>query len=83
MPQGEQGDVENKVARFVEEEDHAKQKQQVVVAGKHVLGAQIQKRPGRGAVQVLHIACILGGDVVTPGDGCGGHQQQDGNAAQS
>ena len=45
----EQADVENDVLQFVEEENHTDQKRQVIVAGDHVLGAEVKKRGNRGA----------------------------------
>ncbi len=39
-----QADVQSDIAHFVEEENHAKQKQQVIVTGHHVLRAKVDKR---------------------------------------
>ena len=44
MPDGEQGHVDPDVLHPVEEEDHAEQEQDVVVARHHVLGAEIDER---------------------------------------
>jgi hypothetical protein len=39
-----QRDVGTDVAQSIEKEDHAKEKEQVIVSGDHVLGAKIHKR---------------------------------------
>ena len=49
----EQADVEDDVLQPVEKEDHADQEQQVVVAGDHVLGAEVHERPDGRAVDRL------------------------------
>ena len=49
----EQADVEHHVLEPVEKEDDADEKQQVVVAGHHVLGAEIHERRNRGPIDVL------------------------------
>ena len=48
----------------VEEEDDADQEQQVVVAGDHVLGAEVHQRADRGPVQPLQEHRILAGDAM-------------------
>ena len=50
MPQRECRDEVNDVSKTGEEEDHAEQEEQVVVAGDHVLGTQpdvVEDPPGR------------------------------------
>lgn len=44
VPDGEQADVQPDIAHSVEKENHAKQKQQVIVTGHHVLRAKVDKR---------------------------------------
>src|SRR3989304_4456229 len=53
VPQREQADVQQHVLQTIEEEDHPHQKQQMVVARHHVLGAQVHERPDRRAVDRL------------------------------
>src|SRR5687767_14957103 len=50
VPNGEEADIKKDILQPVEEEDHADQKQQVIVAGHHVLGAEVHQGPDRGAV---------------------------------
>ena len=49
----EQTDVEDNILQPVEEKDDPDQKQQMVVAGHHMLRTQIQKRTGRRSVDRL------------------------------
>ena len=64
MPDREQADVGDDVLQPVEKEDHADQEQQVVVAGHHVLGAQVQKRPDGASLQPLEEHGVLPGHAV-------------------
>ena len=48
----------------IEVEDDAGQEQEVVVAGHHVLGAEVQQRPNRETVDRLEQPCISFGDAV-------------------
>ncbi len=63
-PEREQADVEQHVLQPVEEEDDADQEQQVVVAGDHVLGAQVHQRADRLAVEPLQEHRVLAGHAV-------------------
>ena len=53
VPDGEQADVLNNVLQLVEEEDHAHEKEQVVVSGHHVFGTQIHEWTNGPALQPL------------------------------
>ena len=50
MAQREEADVQHDVLQLVQEENHANEKHQMVVAGHHVLGAEIEKWPDGGAL---------------------------------
>ena len=52
------------VLQPVEEEDHAEQEQDVVVAGHHVLGAEIDERQQMDAGDLLDVALVALGDGV-------------------
>ena len=58
-PMREQADVLDDVLEPVEEEDHADQEQQMVVAGDHVLGAEIHQRADRAAIEPLQEHRVL------------------------
>ena len=60
----EQADVQHDVLQPVEEEDHADQEQQVVVAGHHVLGAEVHQRTDGAALQPLQEDRVLAGHTV-------------------
>ena len=60
---GEASDIDGDVSQAVKEEDHAEEKQQVIVTGDHVLGAEVQERPD---VRAGHGFQEVG---ITPGDG--------------
>jgi uncharacterized Ntn-hydrolase superfamily protein len=53
VTQGEEADVLDDILQPVEEKDNADKKQQVVVSGHHVLGAQVHQRTDRGALNGL------------------------------
>ena len=69
MTDGEQADVDADVLHLVKEEDDAKQEQQMVVAGDHMLGPQIHERDQLHAADLLDIALITFGDGVGKGRG--------------
>ena len=58
MTDGEQRHVGADLIHSVKEEDHAQQKQQVVVTGDHVLGAEIEKRDDLHPGDLLDIALV-------------------------
>jgi hypothetical protein len=55
---GEHRDVDDDVTQPVEEEDHPDQEQDVVDPGDHVLGAEIQERHRRRAVDALDVRLV-------------------------
>jgi len=61
---GEQGDVEPHVFQAVEKEDHPKEKQQMVVAGDHVLGAHVDERQHHHPGAFLDKALVALGNSV-------------------
>ena len=61
MPDREERDVEADVTQPVEEEDDAEEEQQMVVAGDHVLGAEIQERH---QAALLHERLVGGRDAM-------------------
>ena len=61
---GEHGHVDADLLHPVEEEDHAEEEQQVVVAGDHVLGAQVDERQEDHAGGLLDVALVAVGDAV-------------------
>ena len=63
----EQAHVEQDVLHAIEEEDDADQEEQVVVAGHHVLGAEVEERHDRRAVDTLHEHRVARRDAVGPG----------------
>jgi len=65
VPQGEQADVQQHVLQPVEEEDDADEKEQMVVAGHHVLGAEIEEWSDRDAVDRLHEVGVTRGDAMS------------------
>ena len=54
----EQADIDADVAEPVEEENHAEQEQEVVIAGHHVLGAQVDERQQIGSRDFLDVALV-------------------------
>ena len=64
VPDREQADVQEDVLQPVEEEDDADQEQQVVVAGHHVLGAEIHQRPDGLSLKPLQKDGVLAGHAV-------------------
>ena len=52
------------VLQPVEKEDDADEEEQMVVAGDHVLGAEIHERTDRRTVEPLEIHGVLAGDAV-------------------
>ena len=66
MADGEQGHILHHMTGAIEKEDDPHQKQQMVVAGDHVLCAQIDEREHRRALDSLDEA------GVPPGYGMGG-----------
>ena len=84
MADGEEADVSGDLPTPVQEEDHPSEKEQMVIARDHVLGAKIDEGDGAKARHLLHIARVAFGDVV--GKSCtgkdksgkaGGKRQQD------
>ena len=59
----EQRHIDADVLQPVEEEDHAEQEQQVVVAGHHVLGAEVDERDQRSP-DLLDVALVARGDAM-------------------
>ena len=76
VPDGEERDVERDVLRAVEEEDHAGEEQEVVVAGHHVLGAEIDEGDQVDARDLLDVALVALCDPVGEGRPC--REQDDG-----
>ena len=64
VPDGEQADVEQDVLEAVEEEDHADEEQQVIVARHHVLGAEIHEGKRIGSARGGDEGCIRAADGV-------------------
>jgi hypothetical protein len=72
--------VDADILRPVEEEDHTEEEEQMVVAGDHVLGAQVDERQEDHAGRLLDIALVAVGDPMGQGLGEGAvNQQQDQN----
>ena len=61
---GEETHVGDDVLQPVQKEDDADEEEQMVVAGDHVLGAQIHQRTDRRTVETLEIHGVLAGDAV-------------------
>ncbi len=61
MADGKQADIERNVLQPVEEEDHAEQEEQMVVACDHVLGAQIDEGDDVNPRDLLDIALVAFG----------------------
>src|SRR5678815_2895726 len=59
----EQAHILHNVLGAIEKEDHADEKHQVVVAGDHVLRAEIEKRPDRGPLDALKECRVLARDL--------------------
>ncbi len=64
VPDREQADVQEHVLQPVEKEDHADEEQQMVVAGDHVLGAEVQQRTDRLSLKPLQEHRVLAGHAV-------------------
>ena len=64
---------ENDVLQLVEEENHSDQKCQVIVAGDHMFGAEVDEGGNRGALIGLDKAGVPLGDVV---GACGAREHQ-------
>jgi hypothetical protein len=62
MAEREQADIERDMLGAIEEEDHAQQEQDVVVAGDHVLGAEIDERQQMDAGYLLNVSLVALGD---------------------
>ena len=67
MSDGEQADIGGDVLRPVEEEDHAEQEQDVVVARDHVLGPEIDEGDEANPGDLLNVALVALGDGVRKG----------------
>jgi hypothetical protein len=74
----EQRHVRRDVLHAVQEEDDADEEEEVVVAGDHVLRAEVRERHEQDAGDLLQVALVALGDAV--GEGGGG--QQDGGEAR-
>ncbi len=75
MAQREQADVERDLAEPEQEEDHAHQEQQVVVAGHHVLGAEVEEGDRVRPARRRHEGRVGSADVVRQGRGGEGQGQ--------
>ena len=77
MAHGEQRDVDPNFAHAIQEENHAEQKQQVVVSRNHVLCAQVHKRDQLHAAGLLDKQLVILCDAMGEGTGC--HQAEQPN----
>ena len=68
MTDGEQRHIDDDVAHAVEKEDHAEDEQQMVVAGDHVLGAEIHEGEDVGALGGGDERGILAADAMGEGE---------------
>jgi hypothetical protein len=65
MPGCEARHINRDITQAVEEEDHAEQKQQMIVAGDHVFRAQVQKWSDVRAGDGLKEVGVASGDAVS------------------
>src|SRR3546814_16135436 len=63
MADREKRHIKADVLHPVEEEDHTEEEEQMVVAGDHMLGAEIDERPEEDAAAFLDIALVAFGDI--------------------
>lgn len=75
MADGEQRHIDADMLHTVEEEDHPEQEQDVVIAGDHVLGPQIDIGQQVNAGDFADIAGVAGGHAM--GLGCARRRQKD------
>jgi hypothetical protein len=61
----EQGDIAGHIPQSIQKENHPDQEQQVVVAGDHVLGAQINKWDQVHAARALQERLVSGRDAMS------------------
>lgn len=66
MANGEQRHIDADVLHPIKEEDDAEQKQKMVVAGHHMLGAQINEGPEQHTAAFLNVPLVSLGDVMRP-----------------
>ena len=78
VAQREQADIGRDILHPVQEEDHAQQEQDVVVARHHVLRAQVDEGHDVHASDLEDVALVAFGDGMGEGR-CGPCQQQDGD----
>jgi hypothetical protein len=64
---GEQGDIQGNIAQPVKEKYDAEKKQQMVIAGEHVLGAQVHEWNEMDAADFLDVAFVAFGDAMRQG----------------
>ncbi|MCY1415170.1 hypothetical protein D9M71_306420 [compost metagenome] len=76
VAEGEQGDVQSDVLQAIEEEDYPDQEQQVVVAGDHVLGAEVDEGQQQHPAAFLDEALVAFGHAVSQGLGRAAQQQE-------
>src|SRR5688572_33342149 len=65
MTDRKERDVQGDVFKSIQKEDHAEQKEQMVVAGDHVLRSEIQERDElhpavareKGLIRLVHVVC--------------------------
>ena len=82
MAEGEQADINGDVLHPVQEEDHAQQKQDVVVSGDHVLGAEIDEGDQVDAADLLDVPLVTLRDSMGQGFVAQERQRQDGGEDQ-
>ncbi len=64
MTDGEKADVNTDVFKFIKKENHAEQKQNVVISGEHMFRAEIDERQKMRPRDFLNIAFVAFGNAV-------------------
>jgi hypothetical protein len=82
MADREQADVLDDVFHAVQKEDHADEERQMVVAGDHVLRAQVHQGTNRRSLDALEKHCVLAGHAVGTHVGPAQHRQRRSDSAQ-
>src|ERR1700686_3527915 len=67
MPDGKQADVENDVLQSIEKENDAHQEREMIVAGHHMLGAEVDEGSNRSALIRLNKGGVSLGYIVRAG----------------
>ncbi len=81
VPDGEQRHIERDLPQSIQEEDHAGEEQQMVVAGHHVFRAEVDVRADVGAGRAQQKRLIVPGDAVRLRNAGGEQDDERGYAA--